>query len=152
MAAKERSTMTTTADGARPRSPRHDRRTDPTDDSLVSRSDSEAPTRLSLLDDEYARELLTTLTAGPMRGRELAARCEASRPTVYRRLNSLESAGLVATETSVDPDGHHCKEFRLVRDRLTVRIEDGAITVTASPASTPASSASAAADDTEWTV
>ena len=143
MAVKEWCTMTTTADGARPRSPRHERSTDPTEDSLVARSDSEAPERLSLLDDEYARDILTALTAGPLRGRELAARCDASRPTVYRRLDSLESAGLVATETTVDPDGHHCKEFRLVRDRLTVRIEDGAITVTASPA---------AADDTEWTV
>lgn len=126
-------TMATTPDGARPGSLRHDRRTDTPDDALVARSDSQVPPRLDLLDDEYAREIVTALGDGPMRGRELAATCEASRPTVYRRVNRLEAAGLVAAETTVDPDGHHCKEFRLVRDRLTVRIEDGAITVTASP-------------------
>jgi DNA-binding HxlR family transcriptional regulator len=133
--------MATTADPVESRSPGRDRRTERTNDALVSESDSAAPATLDLLDDEYAREILLALTGGPQRGRDLAAACEASRPTVYRRVNSLEDAGLVTTETSIDPDGHHCKEFRLVRDRLTVTFADGTITVTARASSDESESA-----------
>jgi DNA-binding HxlR family transcriptional regulator len=121
--------MATTADPTDPRSSGRDRRTDATTETLVRESDSAAPAALDLLDDEYAREVLFALTSGPRRGRDLVAACDASRSTVYRRVNSLEDAGLVTTETNVDPDGHHCKEFRLVRDRLTVTFRDGAIAV-----------------------
>jgi predicted transcriptional regulator len=127
--------MATTAEKTR-RSRSRDSRTDATDDRFVSRASGEVPTPLGLLDDEYAREILTVLSVDPKQGRELVEVCEASRPTVYRRVNRLEDAGLVAAEMTVDPDGHHCKEFRLVRDRLTVTVEDGAITVTARPSGT----------------
>lgn len=124
--------MTTTPEEARPASLR-DGRTDAEPERLVSRTSDEAPTRLCLLEDEYAREILEALTAGPMRGRDLIETCDSSRPTVYRRIDRLEDAGFVTSKMSVDPDGHHCKEFRLARDRLTVTIENGAITVTAQP-------------------
>jgi DNA-binding HxlR family transcriptional regulator len=104
-----------------------------TDDPVVSRTDSAAPAAISLLDDEHTQSILAALAGGPRRGRELIDACAASRPTVYRRLDSLTEAGLVTAETHVDPDGHHCKQFRLVRDRLTVRIEAGTVTVTARP-------------------
>ncbi len=98
---------------------------------VTSRVDEGVPDRLDLLADDYARSLLTVLAAGPRRGRGLVADCEGSRATVYRRLGSLVDAGLVRTETVLDPDGHHCREFLLARDNLTVTVEDGALTVTA---------------------
>lgn len=104
---------------------------DSTDGPLVAQTRTAAPPRMSLLDDEYTQEVLVALCRGARRGRALIETCEASRPTVYRRLNRLVEAGLVGTETAVDPDGHHCTEFYLVRDRLTVTVEDGAVTVTA---------------------
>lgn len=123
--------MATTVDQMALRPDEQERRT--TTDAHATHTSSAAPERLSLLDDEYTQEVLVVLGRAPQRGRDLVTACEASRPTVYRRLNRLEEAGLVEAEMTVDPDGHHCKEFRLVRDRLTVVIEDGTITVTARP-------------------
>jgi len=106
---------------------------EPGEEPVVSRTSGEVPDQLDLLADDYARSLLESLGTGPMRGRELAADCEGSRATVYRRLDRLVEAGLVRTEMSLDPEGHHCKLFRLARDTLTVTVEDGGLTVTARP-------------------
>jgi DNA-binding transcriptional ArsR family regulator len=124
--------MATTATTDRPRS-RDARR----EDAVVVDACDDVPAQLRLLDDEYAREILAALAGTPMRGRDLIERCEMSRATVYRRLDRLRAAGLVAAETVVDPDGHHCQEFRLARDELTVRIENGALRVVATPAADP---------------
>lgn len=111
--------------------PTESRRTGPDERSVSSRTTDGAPEQLSLLRDDHAREILTVLADGPRYGRELAEMCGVSRPTIYRRLNRLEAAGFVTTELSPDPDGHHRKEFHLLRDRFTVAVEDGAIAVTA---------------------
>ena len=123
--------MSTTPEAAS-RPADHAQRSD-TPDAVVEQSTGEPPETLELLADAYARELLVVLSRGPRCGRALAEACSFSRPTVYRRLNRLEDAGLVDAETRLDPDGNHCKEFSLVRDSLTVTIADGAITVTARP-------------------
>jgi predicted ArsR family transcriptional regulator len=104
---------------------------EPTDDPLVRRPGEAASTHAELLTDDYARSILEALDGGPERARTLADACEGSRATVYRRLNRLVEAGLVAEETALDPDGHHCKRFRVVRNTVTVTVEDGGISVTA---------------------
>lgn len=98
--------------------------------SIRSQTADDAPEQLCLLNDTYARAILTALARGPRTGRELAESCDISRPTAYRRLNRLEAAGFVTTELCPDPDGHHRTEFSLARDRLTVVIENGSIAVT----------------------
>lgn len=125
--------MATTADALRGESrtrPGVRKQSESGEEPVVSRSEG-VPEGLDLLADDYARSLLSALAAGPSRGRDLVAECEGSRATVYRRLDRLVEAGLVRTETTLDPDGHHCKEFRLARESLTVTVEDGALTVTA---------------------
>ncbi len=106
-------------------------RSEPTDEPVVDRTSGEPPDQLALLDDEYARRILGLLSEASHRGRELSERCEFSRPTVYRRLNRLEDAGLVRSELRIDPEGNHCKEFSLARDALRITFDDGTITVTA---------------------
>lgn len=112
--------------------------------SHVDETDSEptsgSPQVVSLLDDEHAREILTCLASGPKRGRELATACACSRATIYRRLNGLESVGLVTASLSIDPDGHHCKQFRLVHDQVTVHISGGSLTVVVDAANSEISS------------
>lgn len=91
---------------------------------------------LDLLDDEYARSILAALTEGAKPARELVNTCDGSRPTVYRRLDRLESAGLVDSRTALHPDGHHRKEFSTAVDRITLDLTDGefvAAVDTASP-------------------
>jgi predicted transcriptional regulator len=100
---------------------------------LSTRSAEGVPERLRLLEDDHSREILTTLADGPRHARALADLCGVSRATVYRRLDRLESAGFITTELSPDPDGHHRREFHLLRDRVTVTLTGGTVAVTASP-------------------
>ena len=129
-------TMSTTPDDAS-----SDRSTGESAGPALDRSDDESepvvdqvtdgvPEQLSLLEDSYARRLLAVLSSGPHRGRELAEACEFSRPTVYRRLNRLEAAGIVGSELRIDPGGNHCKEFFIQRNTVEVTIADGSLTVT----------------------
>lgn len=98
------------------------------------RSSSDQPDdttdQLCLLNDSHARDIIAVLARGPECGRDLAKACDISRATVYRRLNRLEAAGFVTSEMCPDPNGHHRKEFHLIRDRLRVEITDGSITIT----------------------
>lgn len=116
--------------------PNHDqprpgpRRTGPDERPISSQTVDDAPEPLRLLQDDYASEILTILAAGPRHGRELAELCGVSRATIYRRLNRLEAAGFLTAQMSPDPDGHHRQTFHLLRDRLTVTVEDGSIAVT----------------------
>lgn len=84
---------------------------------------------LSLLEDSYAREIVTCLREGPKPARTVAAKCDCSRTTVYRRLARLEEAGVVSASVRYDPDGHHRKRFHLCVDKITVELEAGGIVI-----------------------
>jgi DNA-binding transcriptional ArsR family regulator len=73
---------------------------------------------LSLLSDEYAREMLNVLVEDSVSARALSERLDMSRATVYRRLNRLESAGVIESSMVVDPQGHHRKQFSVIVDRM----------------------------------
>lgn len=79
---------------------------------------------LALLDDDYARCILVAASEEPMTARELVEACDASDPTVYRRLERLRAAELVAEEQTVDPDGHHRKAYRTRVRRVLVAFGD----------------------------
>lgn len=73
---------------------------------------------LSLLGDEYTRTVLETLkTEGPLSAVDLVERLDASRATVYRRLDRLESSGILESTMRVDLDGHHRQQYRVTVDR-----------------------------------
>lgn len=78
-----------------------------------------------LLDDEYARSLLSATSHKPMTVSELSKQCEMSTATVYRRLNKLERCGLIKAEQIPDADGNHKKQFEAQLDRLVVQLDDG---------------------------
>jgi DNA-binding transcriptional ArsR family regulator len=85
---------------------------------------------LSLLDDEHVQSILAALRDGPRPAQDLVDSCEASRPTVYRRLDDLEDAGVVESRTALRPDGHHRKEFATAVESLSMELEDGSFVVT----------------------
>jgi predicted transcriptional regulator len=87
--------------------------------------DAGLPEVVSLLDDEVARTILTETSVKPMAASELGERCDASLPTIYRRLDALEEAELVASRTRVDPDGDHYEVYAARFDRLLVELERG---------------------------
>jgi DNA-binding Lrp family transcriptional regulator len=84
---------------------------------------------LSMLGDDYAREILMAISTEALPAREIADRLDLSRATVYRRLNRLESAGVVRATMSYHPDGHHRKQFQADFDRLVLSIETDSIDV-----------------------
>ncbi|WP_439027966.1 helix-turn-helix domain-containing protein [Haloarchaeobius sp. DT45] len=84
---------------------------------------------LALLDDEYARAILTATSTEPMSATELAETCEMSPPTVYRRVERLQNCGLLAEDMQYAEDGHHYAVYRSTVDHVTVSFADGDLTV-----------------------
>ena len=83
----------------------------------------------ALLDDEYARTILTATSIQPMSAKTLSEECDASLPTVYRRAERLVECGLIEEGTQLADDGHHYSVYEARLDRLTVDLEDGELQV-----------------------
>jgi len=91
----------------------------------------DAEATLELLSDDHARRVLDELDEEPLPASELVERLESSRATVYRRLDSLESAGLVRSSISVRADGHHRQRYRVAVDRLRLGFGNDGVAVEA---------------------
>lgn len=89
--------------------------------------DRDPPEILRLLADEYARCILVQASEEVLSAEVLSERCDASLSTVYRRAESLVSAGLVAERTEPDEDGHHYTRYEATVGRIGVIIEDGTV-------------------------
>jgi DNA-binding Lrp family transcriptional regulator len=98
-------------------------------DSEDERATVDSEQTLSMLGDDYAREILMAISTEALPAQEIADRLDLSRATVYRRLNRLESAGVVRATMSYHPDGHHRKQFQADFDRLVLSIETDSIDV-----------------------
>lgn len=92
-----------------------DRLTDTTDDPL------DTPV-LDALGDPETRRCCAALVDGPLSAGELAEATDLSLSTVYRRLNSLQQAGLVESRTAARPDGNHYQTFVTVGTRIEVEV------------------------------
>lgn len=91
--------------------------------------DADVATVASLLDDEYAREILAATSRESVSAEELCDHCEASPPTIYRRLDRLREHDLVAAQRRVDPNGHHHEVFLARLERVDVELRDGEYSV-----------------------
>lgn len=78
-----------------------------------------------LLADEHATRVLTATSVEPKSKRELADACDASLPTISRRVDALADADLVREETRARADGHHDAVYVATLDRVEVRLRDG---------------------------
>lgn len=97
-------------------------------------------TVLSLLDDEYAEDILVETYVEPRSARRLAELCDASRSTVYRRIEQLQDHDLVETRQQIDPDGHHREVYAASLERVTVELTDDGFDVTVDRAEEDAAS------------
>lgn len=88
----------------------------------------DSPVVFELLDDELSWTIVTAVRETPKPARELVDECDASRPTVYRRLDRLETAGLLETRMELDPDGHHRKVFSTDAAAISLDLDDGEFT------------------------
>lgn len=97
---------------------------------IPSVSEDPSPADLfSLLDDEYARSILTKTSKQPMSAQTLSTECDASLPTIYRRLNDLEEENLVEKRTQLEADGNHRAVYEATVEHVEVDIVDGDLTV-----------------------
>lgn len=80
----------------------------------------------TLLSDGVARTIIVETNRKPLSAAELKDRCDASGPTVYRRLEDLRDCDLVAVRTRPDPDGNHRDVYVATLDRVVVDLlEEG---------------------------
>lgn len=94
---------------------------------MSEESEPDLATVVGLLDDEYARSVLTATSTEPMSATEIAAECEASVSTVYRRAERLREAGLVTERDRMRSDGHHDTVYLATLDRLSISLGDGTL-------------------------
>ncbi|WP_121821541.1 ArsR/SmtB family transcription factor [Halostella salina] len=80
---------------------------------------------LDALSDEYARAILAETSTEPMSAKTLSERCDASLPTVYRRIERLQEHDLVTERTRMKPDGGHHKVYTATLSSLTIDLDDG---------------------------
>lgn len=104
-----------------------------------------ADSLVELLGDEHIRQILEMIAEDSMGGREMAEAASLSRPTVYRRLNELEDAGLVETTMAVCSEGHHHKEYSAVLETANLELNGDGLTATVRTGG----NAAAAGHDTE---
>ncbi|THE63340.1 ArsR family transcriptional regulator [Salinadaptatus halalkaliphilus] len=89
----------------------------------------DAETIGELLEDEYARSILAAISVESLSAEELAEECDASPPTVYRRLNRLQEHDLIDEEQIPSPDGHHYRRFSARLEQVTIELQDGSYAV-----------------------
>lgn len=82
---------------------------------------------LELLDDEYARSILIEASTEAMSVDRLTERCDASPPTIYRRIERLEEREFIESYQELDPEGHHYKTYRTRLERVGIEIAEGEI-------------------------
>lgn len=88
----------------------------------------------SLLQDQTVREILTKTSQEPMSATTLKEHCDASGPTIYRRLERLQEADFVVERTRLDPDGgHHRQVYAPNLKRITINLEDGSLSMQITP-------------------
>ncbi|MFC6824549.1 ArsR/SmtB family transcription factor [Halopelagius fulvigenes] len=89
----------------------------------------DADSAFDLLGNELARKILVLTSERALSAEELTRRCDASQPTVYRRLDALESYDMVAEKLRYDADGNHYSAYECRLEELRFGVEDGGFTV-----------------------
>ncbi|MCU4752365.1 helix-turn-helix domain-containing protein [Halobacteria archaeon AArc-curdl1] len=88
-------------------------------------ADPELDEVLDLMADEHTRDILAHTSQQAMSAPELVEACDVSERTVYRRLEQLQSLGLVTENTQIDPDGHHRSVYKTGLEGVHVLLNNG---------------------------
>ena len=79
----------------------------------------------AIIEDDVTRVILAETSVEPMSVSELAERVDASKPTIYRRLQTLEELDVIEGRTQLDEAGDHYDVYAATFSRLTVELHDG---------------------------
>ena len=93
--------------------------------SPIRMDDPEPEDVFDLMADDYAREILAHTSRQPMSAKDLVEACGVSERTVYRRLEQLQSFGLVRENLQLDPQGHHRKLYEATLQTVVIELDNG---------------------------
>jgi len=79
---------------------------------------------LDTIGDQNARRILASISREPKSVKDLAADCDLSLPTVYRRLETLEEYDLVTDRTQVTEDGNQYKIYESNFASTVIALQD----------------------------
>lgn len=79
---------------------------------------------LTALHDEDCRQLLEATFDDALTARELGERCDIPTSTVYRKLELLDTLGLLEASMRICENGDHAKEYAQTLEEITICIDD----------------------------
>lgn len=79
--------------------------------------------------DSLARRILVLASDRALSADEFAEQFDASRPTIYRRLNALIDYDLVRESQQIDMSGNHYQVYETTLKRVSFEIEGGGYTI-----------------------
>lgn len=83
----------------------------------------------AVLDDEYARTILTATSTEAKSAKALAEECDASLPTVYRRIDRLRECALLEEQTRFTDEGRHYGAYRATLEEAVISLDEDGLTV-----------------------
>lgn len=99
-------------------------------DRDVSGKEWAAENVFDVFGDDLSRRILVLASHRPVSAAMLADRLDASKPTIYRRVNTLAEYDLVKERIHPDrEEGNHHKRFETTLKRATFEIADGGFDV-----------------------
>ena len=78
-----------------------------------------------VLASKESRRILAAASVRSLSAKELEQLCDASLPTIYRRLNVLVEYDLLSEERIVEPGEKHSKQYSTDLQEINVTVEDG---------------------------
>lgn len=84
---------------------------------------------ISLLDDDYARDILVETYDDPRSAEALSEACDASRSTIYRRVERLQERDLLEGYHRLDPNGNHYEVYAARLRRVTLELTENGFVV-----------------------
>lgn len=82
-----------------------------------------------VLASEESQRILAAASVRPLSAKEFEQLCDASLPTIYRRIAVLVEYDLLSEEQVIDPNTQQSKQYHTDLQSLTVTVDDGDFTV-----------------------
>lgn len=82
-----------------------------------------------VLASKESRQILAAASVRPLSAKEFETLCDASLPTIYRRLAVLVEYDLLSEQSVVDPEKDHAKQYATDLQEITVTVADGDLSV-----------------------
>lgn len=80
---------------------------------------------LTLLGDTHVQTILCTTNSQPMSAGMLTETCDASRATIYRRVDDLLDHDLLTEQLKIDENGNHYTVYEANLDHIDITLDGG---------------------------